>query len=523
MSYRTPSRYDTLAGPIGIRLTKLHESAVSCGLGLAGWLAEVALFGPVWGSCLRFVVVRLVGRRLRSLRGPFDAAFYVRQFAGARRRGVARSPLLHYALIGWREGRSPAPGFDPVFYVQANPALGRARDPLLHYVTVGAANSAARNDLEVTDQANSWHKGRDAVLTIHHGRGGGSSHFLEIFEEGLRQKGNNVLRLRAVYGAPALGVIEDCGHGAGKKIPTETFDLAAGRSQLAEFCRHRKVKRVLVNHLVDRPAAMTRWITELCQRLKCPYDVVLHDYYALCPRINLVTGQGKFCGVASEQVCVSCVDQHGSDVIQVDPRTFRRDNLAFLSRAETVFVPSQDMASRLAPHLPRNLRLWLPEQDDALPAERLPCLAPEAPLDIAILGGLNVPKGLHVVASLARAARLKDAGLRFTLIGPASAPSLLTREGVSITGPYAPDDVDRLIDQAAPHVVFLPAIWPETWSFVLTIALRRGLPVVAFDIGAPAERLRGLARGKLLDAGLAERPDDLLAAFLELRGLWQRK
>jgi glycosyltransferase involved in cell wall biosynthesis len=144
-------------------------------------------------------------------------------------------------------------------------------------------------------------------------------------------------------------------------------------------------------------------------------------------------------------------------------------------------------------------------------------------LKIVILGGLNVPKGLHVVASLARTARLKGAPLRFTLIGPASAPGLLTEAGVKVVGSFASDDVDRLIDEAAPHAVFLPAIWPETWSFVLTTALRRGLPVVAFDIGAPAERLRRQARGRLLDAELAGRPDALLAAFLELRSLWQRK
>jgi glycosyltransferase involved in cell wall biosynthesis len=48
----------------------------------------------------------------------------------------------------------------------------------------------------------------------------------------------------------------------------------------------------------------------------------------------------------------------------------------------------------------------------------------------------------------------------------------------------------------------LPSIWPETWCFGLAEAWRAGLRVAAFDIGAPAERIRGTGRGFLLPLGL---------------------
>src|SRR5205085_4432934 len=93
---------------------------------------------------------------------------------------------------------------------------------------------------------------------------------------------------------------------------------------------------------------------------------------------------------------------------------------------------------------------------------------------------------------------------------------------VRITGAYTPEDEDALIAEHAPHVVFFPSIWPETWSFVLTAALRRGLPVVAFDTGAPAERLRELGRGHLLPLEMAQRPGALLDVFMKLRQSWIR-
>jgi hypothetical protein len=44
--------------------------------------------------------------------------------------------------------------------------------------------------------------------------------------------------------------------------------------------------------------------------------------------------------------------------------------------------------------------------------------------------------------------------------------------------------------------------------------------VIAFDIGAPAARLRRLGRGHVLPSELAADVDRLLESLLELRGRW---
>ena len=60
----------------------------------------------------------------------------------------------------------------------------------------------------------------------------------------------------------------------------------------------------------------------------------------------------------------------------------------------------------------------------------------------------------------------------------------------------------------------LPSIFPETWCLSLAEAWRAGLRVVAFDIGAQAERIRRTGRGILLPLGLPARAinNALLAA-----------
>ena len=47
-------------------------------------------------------------------------------------------------------------------------------------------------------------------------------------------------------------------------------------------------------------------------------------------------------------------------------------------------------------------------------------------------------------------------------------------------------------------MVFLPSIVPETFSFVAEEVMALGLPLAAFDIGAPAERIRYYTRGAIL-------------------------
>ena len=46
------------------------------------------------------------------------------------------------------------------------------------------------------------------------------------------------------------------------------------------------------------------------------------------------------------------------------------------------------------------------------------------------------------------------------------------------------------MEEIAPDVVWFPALWPETYSYTLSIALHLGLPVVVPDIGAFVERVQ---------------------------------
>lgn len=507
MRVRTPSRYKPYPRRTG-RVRHAAETAIEAvSAGLAFLFVEGLLLGRVFGGVLRHALLHVLAPRLAVLERGFDPDFYLRQFDDeAQRRRVARAPLLHYALLGWRTRRAPAPGFDPAFYQRRNLQRPLRMDPLVHHLEKPPSQESPRNEVEARTDRPPWREGAAAVLVFHHGRGGGSSHFLNLFEQDIENTGRNVLRARTILKAPTLAVIGD-----------RTFDLASRRDLLIDFARQRRVTRLVVNHLIDRPLEMMLWVRDLGGRLGVPYDVVLHDYFMLCPRIDLVTGEGAFCDAAPPETCVRCVVDHGAEVREFDPLSWRRDHLAFLEGAERIVVPSEDVAARMRRYLARPVAVWEPESDAGYPPEQTPRVRETEPLRIVTLGSLNVSKGLRVVQALAEAAGQAGAPLRLSVLGAAS-ESL--PQNVTVSGAFLSEDLGRLLVEAAPHAVLLPAIWPETWSFVLTAALKHGLPVIAFDIGAPAARLRRLGRGHVLPTALAADTDRLLAALVELRDRW---
>ncbi len=100
---------------------------------------------------------------------------------------------------------------------------------------------------------------------------------------------------------------------------------------------------------------------------------------------------------------------------------------------------------------------------------------------------------------------------------------LLATGKVAITGRYGEGEALHLLRREAPHLAFFPSVTPETWCFALDEALAAGLPIVAFDLGAIAERTRHSQRALLLP--LLEKPsqiNDRLLQFAAQRTLDHR-
>ena len=138
----------------------------------------------------------------------------------------------------------------------------------------------------------------------------------------------------------------------------------------------------------------------------------------------------------------------------------------------------------------------VPHRVDYMPT-RLPKPDYSAPLIIGIIGHISAQKGALVVKEMVREIERECLDIRMvvigTLDGAPSSPRLV------VTGNYQRDDLVSLIEEHRINMFFFPSVCPETFSYAIEEMMRLGLPIVAFNLGAPAERLRNYSASKLCD------------------------
>jgi glycosyltransferase involved in cell wall biosynthesis len=138
----------------------------------------------------------------------------------------------------------------------------------------------------------------------------------------------------------------------------------------------------------------------------------------------------------------------------------------------------------------------VPHDVDYVPA-RLPRVNRNAPLVIGVVGEISPQKGALVVKEMVEHLERDHPGVRMVVLGSLNAA--VKSERLTVTGPYRRDDLVDLVESHGINMFFFPSIWPETFSYVVAEMVALGLPIVAFDLGAPAERLRGYPRARLCE------------------------
>jgi glycosyltransferase involved in cell wall biosynthesis len=266
-------------------------------------------------------------------------------------------------------------------------------------------------------------------------------------------------------------------------------------------------------------------LLELLAERGIPYDWTIHDYYTICPRVNLIGATGTYCGEPDTGSCNRCLTTLGDDQGRPVKQTISRWRETFgrrLCGARRVFVPSEDVGRRLTRYFP-NVSIFLRPHPEILP--RVESLAapvvPGKPVRIAVLGTIVSVKGSERLLGCARDARFRGLPLEFHVIGSTDRNATFARLGnVHVSGRFREVEVYERLAAARCHLAFLPSCCPESFMYTLSIAMAARMFVVCFDLGAQAERLKAWGWGETLpEAAAAESINDsLLAVARSLAG-----
>ncbi len=240
-------------------------------------------------------------------------------------------------------------------------------------------------------------------------------------------------------------------------------------------------------------------VMDLPDALGVPLKLIVHDYSWFCTRVHLMDSSRKYCGEPDLAACEQCYSDLGSALEEdIRPTALVARSADWLAKAETVVVPSADVAKRLRRHFPTVRPVT--EAWEGEPVSRRRHARPRDVMErICLIGAIGHEKGYDILFDCAHDAARRELPIEFHLIGYSCDDRRLLETGkVFITGPYEEAELDGLIDAQHASVGLLPSILPETWSYALSAMMRSGLAVLSFDIGAQAERLRRYKRGRLV-------------------------
>ncbi|MEL6226858.1 MAG: glycosyltransferase, partial [Pseudomonadota bacterium] len=304
------------------------------------------------------------------------------------------------------------------------------------------------------------------VLIVTHTLGGGTKQHVESEVSRLSADGTSVFLLT---GSPGRAQKVRLSHPRAGALPS-LEDLDLDEDALWTILDALALDHVQIHHLIDFSEDAPSVFRRRLVALRLPWSFTVHDYFSVCPRINMVDLGGMYCGEPDVAGCRRCLLRRGSPKGRPDIASWRSRYHALLSDARRVVVPDRDVAVRIGSYFPDL------ENISVIPHEPRHVVAPRrrsprrGPLRVAVIGAIGPIKGVDVVMATALRARREADGPRFTVVGYTHNDTAAKACGISVTGSYDNAEVDFLLEKVDPDVIWIPSIWPETYCYTLSIA-----------------------------------------------------
>jgi methionine biosynthesis protein MetW len=328
------------------------------------------------------------------------------------------------------------------------------------------------------------------VLAVLHDRAGGTRRHIQELAQHLHAHAS----MLTLTPAPGYSVsLRMAGAQEGFEL---VFRLADQYQDLLHALRHIGVRHLHYHHLLGHSPL----VLELPQQLGLTYDFTAHDFYSYCTHISLTGNDNRYAIEPAPGQCGCCQPQDAAPSGGGTVADWRQRNQRFLTGARQVLAPSHDTAQRIAAFAPSaRVRVVAHTDMSAYLAEHpalhgsLPTPAPQphsGALKVVVLGALSAIKGADLLEAVAQEAARCGAAVEFHLLGYGYRHlQTQPRAQLTVHGAYEEADLARLLQWLQPDLAWFPAQWPETYSYTLSACLQIGLPVLAPDLGAFAERL----------------------------------
>lgn len=401
----------------------------------------------------------------------FNSRFYLEHNKDVLEQHI--NPLFHYLHTGGKEKRNPHPFFDTGFYLRRYKKQVKASGTTpLQYALSHEEHAISLHCYDAkVDAARlcqfdaNIRKTLPTILLITHNQGGGTEKHVYELAQIMEGKANFLL----LY--PVTTHVLRLANFSLEQSVDLLFDWRTQLEMLVTILQHLGVGRLHIHHVMGNSPYLALFIDYMA----LPYDLTLHDYYLLSPHPHLTDDEGRFSGEAA-----------------FHPE-WQQQNRWLIEGSSRIIAPSMDIAARHRRYFPEGNYVIAPHPSlhPYDPSHvSVPPLKPDEPLRIAVLGLVSPNKGSAVLDKTAQLAHAMNAPLTFDLIGSTLTPlEVSPASTLTVHGAYEEEDLPALLASLNPHLVWFPALCPESFSYTLSSAMAAALPVVVPNIGAFGERV----------------------------------
>ncbi|MGB4192519.1 MAG: rhamnan synthesis F family protein [Limnohabitans sp.] len=337
---------------------------------------------------------------------------------------------------------------------------------------------------------------KNPIVIFDHNYGGGTNTYSNILANSSVVNGNTVLKcvFKNNYWFVEWVDVDD-----GMIFATLKVD------ELFETLALTGCKKIIVNSLygykdISRVADL---LVILAQSIDATLDYKVHDFYGICPSPHLLNFKNEYCAVPQDhKTCELCLKKNKAWYIK-DSWTdnideWRRPFGSLLKASTTIdfFDRTTIDIHRKAFYLEDDKINITPHDDKYFECGRNMDLSSE--LHIGVLGTLTMVKGGAIINALCNYIGEENLKIPITVVGTSMLP---TDPRINVLGSYEVNELPGIVRENRINVIFISSIVPETFSFTISEAIKMGLPIVAFDIGAQGNRVKQYKLGKVIPLG----------------------
>jgi GT2 family glycosyltransferase len=339
---------------------------------------------------------------------------------------------------------------------------------------------------------------------------GGSIEYRRWLVHSIVSRGDRVVQFLGTVRSHAIRVLIEGPQGSVQLLLDE-----ASERDIGTLIGAAGVSDILVNGLITY-AHPDDVAAQLASRPEAKVFAV-HDYTTCCPSPTLLNSHGMWChGETDLDTCGRCL---GSPVMRdsllvpvtttSDMTRWRQAMRRLLDSCSSIVCFSSVSERQLQHVYPGISRVKVIEHTLREPASfaRREIESGSRQLVVATIGSMSPAKGHDIVSRAATLAASLELPIQFCCIGQWAqhVGALVARNGrLRVTGAYRRQDLPRLLEESGASLVVIPSILPETFSYATSEAMLLGYPVVCFDLGAPAERVRTFDCGMVVKDVSAE-------------------